>query len=66
MATAPNNEQRLRAAGIITCDDLPQEYVALVEGLTSHEVEIMLAMKRRLDEAARVSGRPATDCLIPP
>jgi len=60
------NEQRLRAAGVLKEDPLPAEYTAFVEGLTPHEVDLMVAMRRRLDEAERVSGKPAFEVMFPP
>ena len=57
MATKPDNEQRLRAAGVILTDDpLEPEFQAVVEGLTPDEVDVMIAVKRRLDEADRSFG----------
>ncbi len=61
MATAPGNEneQRLRAAGVIletAPDKLSPELQAVVEGLTPDEVDVLIAVKRRLDEADRVAG----------
>jgi hypothetical protein len=57
MATKPDNEQRLRAAGVILTDDpLEPEFQAVVEGLTPAEVDVMIAVKRRLDEADRSFG----------
>jgi hypothetical protein len=66
MATDPDKQQRLRDAGVIVTDDLPQEYAAVVEGLTPDELEVIVAVKRRLDEAGRVSGSPADQVLFPP
>ena len=57
MATEPDNERRLRAAGvIITSEPLEPPFQAVVEGLTPDEVDVMIAVKRRLDEADRVFG----------
>lgn len=56
MPTDADNQQRLRDAGVIVADDLPQEYAAVAEGLTSDEVDVIVAVKKRLDEATRVSG----------
>ena len=55
MTTDQDRWQRLRDAGVIT-KDLPREYEAVIDGLTPFEEEAVLAMKRRLDEAGRVSG----------
>jgi hypothetical protein len=66
MATQPDKQQRLRDAGVIITDELPEEYAAVVEGLTPDELEVIVAVKTRLDEAGRVSGRPADQFLFPP
>jgi hypothetical protein len=49
------NEDRLREAGVINRDvtDLQEPFKALVEGLTPHEVDVLVAVRRRLDEADR-------------
>jgi hypothetical protein len=56
MRTDADNQQRLRDAGVIVADDLPQEYAAVADGLTDDEVDVIVAVKKRLDEATRVSG----------
>jgi hypothetical protein len=66
MATAQDNEQRLRDAGVIVIDELPREYRAVVEGLTPDELEVIVAMKTRLNEAHRVSGTEIVDVMIAP
>jgi hypothetical protein len=50
------NEERLRDAGVIVGDELPPEYAAVADGLTPHELETIVAVKKRLNEANRVSG----------
>ena len=49
------NEERLREAGVINEDatDLQEPVKALVEGLTPHEVDVLVAVRRRLNEADR-------------
>lgn len=49
------NEDRLRDGGVINRDatDLQEPFKALVEGLTPHEVDVLVAVRRRLDEADR-------------
>jgi hypothetical protein len=57
MATAEENERRLRDAGvIITKKELEEPYQAVVEGMTPDEVDVLIAVKRRLEEADRVFG----------
>jgi hypothetical protein len=60
-------EQRLRDAGLIKEDaELPPEYVALIEGLTPCELEVLIAVRKRIDEAERVSDLPAVHIMMPP
>jgi hypothetical protein len=67
MATAPgDNEQRLRDADMIKPDALPAEYAAVVDGLTPDELDTIVAVKKRLDEAERVSGSSVGDNFIAP
>lgn len=67
MATDPENEQRLRDAGmILTEDQLPQEYAEVLDGLTSDEVDVIIAVKKRLVAAERVSGESPIHILFPP
>ena len=60
-------EQRLRDAGLIKKSvTLPPEYDALIEGLTPDEVEVLIAVRKRLDEAERVSKKKAIQFMMPP
>jgi hypothetical protein len=60
-------KQRLRDAGLIKKSvTLPPEYDALIEGLTPEEVEVLIAVRTRLDEAERVSNKKATQFMMPP
>lgn len=53
-----SKHERLREAGIIRQDDLPEAYADVVEGLTPYEIEILIAVKKRLQSAdARDLGR---------
>ena len=45
---------------------LPPEYDALIEGLTPDEVEVLIAVRTRLDEAERVSKKKAIQFMMPP
>jgi hypothetical protein len=59
--------QRLRDAGLIKKNvTLPPEYDALIEGLTPDEVEVLIAVRTRLDEAERVSKKKAVQFMMPP
>jgi hypothetical protein len=66
MAIAPDNQQRLLERGVLISGDLPPEYAAVVEGLTPDEVDVIIAVKRRLDEAGRVSGVSAGEYWLAP
>ena len=60
-------KKRLRDAGLIKKNvTLPPEYDALIEGLTPDEVEVLIAVRKRLDEAERVSTTEAVDFMMPP
>jgi hypothetical protein len=62
-----DREDRLRRAGLIKEDvELPPEYDALIKGLTPDEVEVLIAVRRRLDEAERVSSTNASQYVMPP
>ncbi|MGH3110194.1 MAG: aroma-sacti cluster domain-containing protein [Gaiellaceae bacterium] len=53
-----DNEQRLRAKGLIMEGDLPEPYKWAVEGLTKQEVNTLIAIKKRLDGADAWEGLP--------
>jgi hypothetical protein len=55
-ATGPTNEERLREAGVIVADQLEPTQAAMVEGLTPEEVDVIVAVKKRIDETDRVLG----------
>jgi hypothetical protein len=61
-----DNEQRLREVQMIKADTLPEEYAAVVDGLTPDELEAIVAVKKRLDEAERVSGSSVGENFIAP
>ncbi|HEU4979175.1 MAG TPA: aroma-sacti cluster domain-containing protein [Solirubrobacteraceae bacterium] len=60
------NLQRLQDMNIVVGDDLPEEYRSVLDGLTPDEVDVLVAVKKRLDEAERVSGSTIGDNLIAP
>jgi hypothetical protein len=67
MATQPNdNESRLRDAEVVIAGELPREYQAVARGLTPDELDVIVAVKKRLDEAERVSGSPIGENWIAP
>ena len=56
-----SNLDKLTQHGLILQQDLPEPFARLVDGMTEHEVETLVAMKKRLDAPARgtASGRVA-------
>jgi hypothetical protein len=56
MPTASDNFQRLREAGIIRTDELPEEYLAVIDSLDAAQVDVMLDVWERLQAADRESG----------
>jgi hypothetical protein len=55
-----SNLDRLRDAGLIIEDPLPAPFAHFVDGLTSHEVEMIVALKHRLDAAGEWHGLEPT------
>jgi hypothetical protein len=62
---AQNNLERLREAGLIHAD-LPDQHASVVDGLTDDEVEILLSVKRRLDDADKARGAVGEPGELPP
>jgi hypothetical protein len=63
----PARKKRLRDAGLLKKNvTLPPEYDALIEGLTPEELEVLIAVRARLDEAERVSTTEAVHFMMPP
>lgn len=57
MASAEGtNLERLKSNGLILKEPLPEDYQAVVDGLTGDEVDILVSIKRRLDEADESQG----------
>ena len=57
---------RLREIGIITADELPQEYVEVIDSFTPDEVETLVSIKKRLDFAQEVSGESTDANMVAP
>jgi hypothetical protein len=56
-----SNLDRLKDAGMIIGDEpLPEPFQHLVRGLTPHEVEMLVAVKNRLDAAGEWHGLEPT------
>ena len=45
------NAETLRRAGLVANTALPGQYERIVNGLTQQEVDVLIGLKRRLDEA---------------
>jgi hypothetical protein len=50
------NLQRLRDENLIAARDVPEAYAAVAENLTPDELEVIVAVRKRLEEAQRTSG----------
>lgn len=53
-----DNLERLRDEGFIGEDPLPTQYLRVVEGLTDDEVDVLIAVRRRLLAADEQSDAP--------
>ena len=51
-----SNLDKLTQHGLILQQDLPDPFARLVDGMTEHEVETLVAMKKRLDAAGAWHG----------
>jgi hypothetical protein len=54
------NLERLQAVGLIR-QDLPEDHMAVVDSLTDDEVETLVSVKKRLDEADESHGLPPVE-----
>jgi hypothetical protein len=45
------NAERLRNEGLIADQPLPERYYEMIDGLSEEEIEILVSLKRRLDDA---------------
>ena len=66
MTSEPSNEQALRDAGVIIDGELPDEYQAVIDGLSPAERDAIVGVKARLDQAAVDSGHDVGDHCIAP
>jgi hypothetical protein len=66
MTSEPSNEQQLRDAGVIVDGDLPDEHQAVVDGLDEDQLQTILDLKSKLDDAASASGEAIVDHWIAP
>jgi hypothetical protein len=51
-----DNFEKLRRAEVILADEVPREYDNVIEGLTPQEVDVLIAVKRRLEAADECAG----------
>ena len=69
MSTPPaDNVQKLQDAGVVREDahNLPPEFAAVAHGLTQDELDVLVSVKKRLDEAARSSGNITAENFFAP
>jgi hypothetical protein len=66
MATEGDNEQRLRDAGVIITPHLEPPYKAFVDGFTQDQVDLIIELKGRLDQADLEFGWDPKSRQIPP
>jgi hypothetical protein len=64
------NVDKLQQAGLIKPGDLPDSYQEVFEDLSEDEVNTLVTLKSRVDEAEAThkqkdEGHSAADCLIP-
>ena len=57
MQSKGENTERLMSSGVIP-GPLPEPYNAVIESLSGEEVEALISVKRRLDEANASIGGP--------
>ena len=62
-----SNVDRLRAEGFNIQEDSPQEYIEVIEGFSGDQVDTLIELKHRLDDAKGLSGveRPWHECFFP-
>ena len=68
MASSKDKVARLKAAGLITTDRLPADYRKALGRLRESDVEGILELKKRLDEAEKKlgGGKTVAACFRPP
>jgi hypothetical protein len=64
-----SNVEQLEAAGFIIKENTPQEYIDVLEGMSNNELNTLIELKQRLDEAEATRGdEPGPEwkkCVIP-
>lgn len=56
-----SNLDKLEAAGVIVKTPLSPEYAEVLEGLSEEEVDVIVSVKARLDEAGASVGRAPSE-----
>jgi hypothetical protein len=56
MADGRSNEDRLREANFIRVDSIEPEYQEVIDGLTDDEINVILDVQRRFEDADRARG----------
>jgi hypothetical protein len=63
-----SNVEQLEAAGFVIKENTPQEYIDVLEGMNNNELNTLIDLKQRLDEAEATRGEPGPEwqkCVIP-
>lgn len=60
-ANTSANFDALVSAGVIVNTELPDEYARVIDDLTEDEVNAIIDVKRRLDEAGAAAGRKPSE-----
>jgi hypothetical protein len=55
------NVEKLEAAGVIVKTPLSREYADVLEGLSEEEIDVIVSVKQRLDEAGASVGRAPSE-----
>jgi hypothetical protein len=58
--------ERLRGVGLITTDEIPEEYRALVDSFSPDELEVLISVRKHLVETARTSGVAESEIFFAP
>jgi hypothetical protein len=53
--------EKLEAAGVILKGPLPDEYAEVLEGLSDEEIDVIVSVKQRLDEAGASRGKSSAE-----
>ncbi len=59
------NLRKLIDEGVVVSEDLPEQHKKVVDGLTKHEVDVIIKVKRRLEAADEWAGAEPVSAEIP-